>query len=343
MPLRRPPFMERCPALHLLNGRLHSQFACASNRSRFMGWLTDYAADSEAWCEREKEREEQLIAYFTEEVFKPGNERLRDETVEVEGCRWRWFESWAYWPSLDAHYPNGIPIYLREGTYYVPGGDLESAKRRRASCFNQRTNALSFGAWCPLELNDPDPNIRPQPPLPPTNIGRPYTLPEIAWGLAVIHDADGGYEPFVADVHELRTLEWDVAISRVSDACCPQSAQDAWLTSLEPLFARLLREPDVHAGVLHQTVSGTGGNSSDEVKLLERLDDTPKEFRDGGLESGEPLTSAITKMPEKYNLSPQYLSKKYKGPRLKVGKRFIYRHAEIAALADSKTARKKLD
>jgi hypothetical protein len=72
---------------------------------------------------------------------------------------------------------------------------------------------------------------------------------------------------------------------------------------------------------------------------IESESDIPAEYRDGGLATGEPLTTDIIAQPEKYNLSAQYVSKKYRGPELKWGRKKVYRHAEIAALSDRKARR----
>lgn len=63
----------------------------------------------------------------------------------------------------------------------------------------------------------------------------------------------------------------------------------------------------------------------------------PPEYRDGGLQDGNPLTADVVGQPETYNLSGSYLSKNYKGPRLKWCKQYVYRHAEIAALSDRRS------
>ena len=68
-------------------------------------------------------------------------------------------------------------------------------------------------------------------------------------------------------------------------------------------------------------------------------DEIPAEYRCGGKPDGEPLDVAFVSRPEQYNLSGPYLSKYYKGPRLRLGRKNIFRHEEIAALSDKKNRR----
>ena len=79
--------------------------------------------------------------------------------------------------------------------------------------------------------------------------------------------------------------------------------------------------------------------TKDGLKRIESESEIPAEYRDGGLPNGKPLTADIVSLPEKYNLSGPYLSKNYRGPKIKWHKRFVYRHAEIAALSDRKSQR----
>jgi len=60
------------------------------------------------------------------------------------------------------------------------------------------------------------------------------------------------------------------------------------------------------------------------------------DYRSGGIVEGEPLSVDFLSLPEQYNLSGSYLSKNYKGHRLKLGKKLFYLHREIAFLSDKK-------
>jgi hypothetical protein len=63
------------------------------------------------------------------------------------------------------------------------------------------------------------------------------------------------------------------------------------------------------------------------------------EYRCGGRPDHSPLYVEFVEKVEEYNLLGPYLSKNYKGPRLKLGKKLVYRHEEIAALSDKKNRR----
>jgi hypothetical protein len=80
----------------------------------------------------------------------------------------------------------------------------------------------------------------------------------------------------------------------------------------------------------------TEGSSVTPVKSESEI---PAEYRDGGTQRGAPLTAKVIALPEKYGLAAPYVSKRYKGPKLKLGKEYVYRHAEIAALSDRKSSR----
>jgi hypothetical protein len=77
----------------------------------------------------------------------------------------------------------------------------------------------------------------------------------------------------------------------------------------------------------------------DDPKRVNSEAEIPPDYRDGGLMCGQPLTVDVVSRPEKYNLSGPYLSKRYRGPTLKLGRKFVYQHAAVAALSDRKSQR----
>lgn len=116
------------------------------------------------------------------------------------------------------------------------------------------------------------------------------------------------------------------------------------LSDIQPVpdyFGRIQAE---HYAASDLVPSGNGDDGeADGIQMISSLGDVPPEYRDGGLAYGEPLISSLISKPEKYGLSASYLAKNYNGPKLKCGKQFVYRHLEIAALADKKSARNVAD
>lgn len=62
-------------------------------------------------------------------------------------------------------------------------------------------------------------------------------------------------------------------------------------------------------------------------------------FRNYGLADGEILYEEFVARDETYGLKGSYLSRNYRGDRLMLGKRLIYRHRDIATLRDTKSGR----
>lgn len=89
-----------------------------------------------------------------------------------------------------------------------------------------------------LECHDPTP----QWPLPPLDIGRDYHLPEIAFALAVLHDADGSFEPWIPEGHELHSPLFLNYVTLVRAAGLESTASDEWTDRLAKLFRRAKKE-----------------------------------------------------------------------------------------------------
>jgi hypothetical protein len=80
--------------------------------------------------------------------------------------------------------------------------------------------------------------------------------------------------------------------------------------------------------------------TSNEIVKIKSEFEIPAEFREGGRQTGAPLTAGYVGQPETYGLSKFYLSKNYKGKRLSWQRRFIYEFQEIAALSNRLHAKK---
>jgi hypothetical protein len=107
-------------------------------------------------------------------------------------------------------------------------------------------------------------------------------------------------------------------------------------------------DTEILSAIEEANAAPNGAASTNETPPASQLvvtseGDIPPDFRDGGLPEGAPLTVAITEMPEKYNLSGPYLSKNYKGPTIKWGRKLVYEHREIAALSDRKARREDIE
>jgi hypothetical protein len=246
-----PTFRKYCPQLHEFNGLVHRQFSDPAALSKLHGWMSQFLADQVAAEEKERDRQNQRRRYFLIEVFKPGNERLRDHTRPVWKHLWSHYDSQKDRQFCDV-YPHGLPDEVKNGTvktWKPKPQDPVHLMRTVVPCFNPHNGAVVVSAWTPLELNSPDLGwkVNPQAPLPPKRIDRPYTIPEISRGIAALHDADESYEPFVPAGHPLDTSEWRLEVGALKLRNRPRvedrlTACDLWLLILEPLWKQLVTE-----------------------------------------------------------------------------------------------------
>ena len=268
-----PPFRECLPKLHAFNGVVDSQFADAAARAQLLEWLAQFVADDAAATRTEEERKQRRTKYFLEDVFADGDGRLLDSTTPSDGCIWAHYFNDEN--RLSGDYSPGVPAQVRNGQYHIVERDANDPARwvrTAVPCYTPGDGNIDICAWTPVELapRDVDPNLLPQSPLPPRQLGRQYSLPEIARGLAALHDVDGGFEPFIPRGHELEDWDWKVTkIALRQSGYVVQQVDDDWVTSLAPLRDRLFAAIAAHDG---QNASLTGslpdGDDATDDSLL---------------------------------------------------------------------------
>jgi hypothetical protein len=91
---------------------------------------------------------------------------------------------------------------------------------------------------------------------------------------------------------------------------------------------------DICAIELPQAQGDWDLSAGEGVQRVSNVSDIPAEFRYHTRKEGDPLTAEV--IERKYDMSHSHLSKRYRGPRLKLGRKYVYRHKEIATLTDQK-------
>ncbi|MCC6492589.1 MAG: hypothetical protein IT424_06170 [Pirellulales bacterium] len=237
------PFRDCCPRLKELLKELTVQAASPRRRVRLFDLLAEFSAETAKAKSAEEDRQKRREEYFLRHVFAAGNKHLRDGTQAVEGCEFALFSE---------HSSDNLE-HLLEQYYWVNRvsrfrpPNPQRRRRVRVPCCRRESSGwfvLNFYAWAPPEIaaRKPDFNARPNAPLPPRNIGRAYTLCEIALGFVVLHDADGGPEPIVPEGHSLYDAQWWWDIGTVRGLHQDSSGTlpfDRWVPDLEPLWGRL--------------------------------------------------------------------------------------------------------
>ncbi|MBA3482613.1 MAG: hypothetical protein H0T51_12435, partial [Pirellulales bacterium] len=216
-------------------------------------WMRQYKETKRVFMEREHDRLMRRMRYFTTQVFEPSADHLRDEMSQVPGHTWEHFDS-RFDLGSSAAFPDGVPAAVRDATFTKRQVTMDfDWLCTEMPCFHldddESEGYVSFSAWAPKHLGTGkiDERLKPQAPLPPKNLDRTYTTPEIAWAVSALHDADGGFEPFLSETHSLHTTEWWVSVAalkcRHQDTFDPSHhADDKWLTTLVPLWDRLATE-----------------------------------------------------------------------------------------------------
>ena len=230
--------------LHLLNAKVSSLIAGDTRRKLWLDFLAEYLAAIKTGEDARKNWEQLQREYFEREVFSPGKSYLRDRTIVPEDLY-----PGDYGRKFSAAEFAEIPRAIRKASYWDWERNDKGAYRKKAHmCFHAfakdgKENAggsLYVAAWIPKELIRFNEALLCHDPLPPKDIGRGYSLPEICYGLTVLHDIDGSFGPIVPPDSQLAVdLGHRFALAIGS---CGNRATDEWVPSLESLLQRLQAE-----------------------------------------------------------------------------------------------------
>jgi hypothetical protein len=233
------------PELHLFARKIDDLFSNGLRREWLASQLQEYKTAEEQFKESHRQWKEERKAYFETHLLKlkatfrdetsvghadlvwDGYERLLKSQVAIDGVgtKLRYSKCVRLWPN-----PDGQLVPTRMGCF-TDNGD--------------GTGRVNVVGWIPRHLFVFDDAHEPSSPLPPQELkgGRGYTVPEICYGLAVIHDADGSFSPFAAEgsaIGDLFGVEfwWVKARVKGTEIAMWRAAEDDWLISLEPLLAK---------------------------------------------------------------------------------------------------------
>jgi hypothetical protein len=228
------------PRLHAFIGKISTRSATTNDRvlvldqigATIRQWRDTKDGDTE-WSRRRSE-------YFEKTCL--GRPDLRNQKQQHPDLCWQEFQRTVFVPEavilsdpLREFFRSFDRMVTRRTGHLIGGGQLTFQPSELRPARLCPAGEIIINAWGPpefLSCNDPTPQF----PLPPKNIGRDYRPHEVYFAFAILHDADGGFEPFVTDDHPFRAeIPWWMTLELTR-----REASDAWVASLEPLFERLL-------------------------------------------------------------------------------------------------------
>ena len=228
--MNRPQWRVTCKKLHEFVSDIDAAFREPQKLAWLLGQVAE-AVDRVRSCkDAETDWHRRRREYF--ETTAANNLDLLNGRQRIEGLQWQEYERLISVEDVVA-----LPASLRCFLDVVDDGEGHLV----AVEYSNGENRLLIPAWAPIDLlpcNDPTPNF----PLPPGNIGRDYRLHENCFVLAVLHDADGGFEPFVPDGHELGESHFRNFLACVRVAGLVSTADESWVPELEPLLDRVIKE-----------------------------------------------------------------------------------------------------
>jgi len=135
---------------------------------------------------------------------------------------------------------------------------------------------------------------------------------------------EDGATTYAAVIESLLHLHWNVFAEWADETGeVDDQAIESWLAlELESTISTLPPELQTQP---------TGDMS---VTVVDSETDIPAEYRARGYANGQPLTVEVIADPTIYGIKGPYLSKFYRGPKLKLGRAYIYKHSSVAPLAD---------
>jgi hypothetical protein len=257
------------PRLHEFNGTVSDFLESESVRKAWLDALAQYPiaiktgeVAREQWRGRERQ-------YFEHEIFVRDNKLLRDRTITPANLY-----PGHYRRKLSAVEFAAIPSGMRKASYWdwepKPNGGF---KRKAHKCFHpfiadgKETGGgtLDVAAWVPEDLIKFDDSLLCHHPLPPEN-GRHYSLPEICYGLTVLHDIDGSFGRIVPRNSQLYVdLGYHFALLLGGRG---HGATDGWVPGLVRLLRRAkqlvptakTRRAAIEHGGRHLTTVATPSN-----------------------------------------------------------------------------------
>jgi hypothetical protein len=233
------------PELHKFARRISDLFPVGSRRDWLVTQLRDYKSAGERFVESEIKWRNDRREYFEEELPKQPASFRNENACDHESLMWDTYER-----LLDSQQDiDDVSTKLRRATcvrlWPDKSGHLVPTRMRCFTDYGDGTGSVNVVGWIPRDLFKFDDSHKPSSPLPPSKLkgGRGYTVPEICYGLAVIHDADGSFSPFAAEgsaIGDLFGFEFWFMEARIrgTEMAAWRAANDDWLVSLEPLFAQ---------------------------------------------------------------------------------------------------------